>query len=1305
MANEVFTRTPTSVGNRKKFTWAGWIKRNDINASGANSYQGIFAVGTSDGSEDTFMFSSDRIRLRCESGSDITTIEEFRDPGNWMHVMMVVDTTVYDADRRCVFYMNGRRSDWMSQEDNITQNADLRINSVDKHYLGEFPRINEHLDGQICDVFLVDGQALGPDVFGFYKDGDGYISSGTAKATDFRPGQWMPHSPSKIKKDINRRGGFGVNGFYLPMNDSSNPGADFHMTPNSIIKLKGEDLPQPRNGAPTTSDSYVSQLRTQTGELFNDGVVNFGGAGDRNALQDSGNGVNLGTGEFTVEAFVYHSILPQNSLQYIFMTTAQGNPNAFAFAVENDRIVAGSHAGSFSNSTKVEATFPVGSLKTGQWYHYAACRSGNTLRLFIDGKMMVEDTSHTENYNNTSAFGCRVGSEAGDGASSAGFKSIKGFMSNVRVVNGTALYTSNFTPPTSALTAVTNTILLCCQSPTSVTAAAVSPGTLSLLTHSGDMPAAAARNELDASIVLAIPGISGGQVTGIGDYSADIRGNGTNKNISANGNAGVGATGIYYGSALNLDVSNDNLVIANDSSGSISTDFSFGSSDFTVEYWQYNTSFSGTPGHGIWDSPNNQRSWLIYNNSSSKPRYYVSVDGVASVNINSDETVPTDQWNHYCMERVGSTLFGYLNGRCVGQNSNLGTQSLFTPVDYLKIGTWGDSSFSVKGFVQDFRIYKGVAKYKGGFDVPKPYTPVGIEAFRTVADTCKNNFCTWNSISPTFSGSNAVFSNGNLTTSEATSNVAQGTGTIGPSSGKWYYEARAENVTGSTHLIGIRAAEWNNANTQNSLAYRSNGAVYNYSTAATSQASYTTGDIIGIAFDATNGRLWFSKNGVWTTGTNPSAGSGQNVNYTPSATTAFFAFDNVSGTQLWDANFGQNPSFCGRITAGTNADDSGKGLFKYAPPTGFLALCEDNLPAPVIADPGKHFKTVLYTGTNTNRSVTGVGFKPGFVWTKERNGTEVPAFYDEVRKPPNVLYSSETNSEENNSGYLYSFDDDGFTVGTADLSNNAGGEYVAWCWKAGGAAVPNTEGSITAQVSANQTAGFSIAKWTGTGANGTIGHGLSTAPEIMFVKGLDNTDHWFVYSSSLTTSQYLYLNLTSTIASGANAWNSTAPTNSVFSIGDDGGVNGSSNDYIAYCWHGVEGFSKFGTFEGSDNADGAFVYLGFKPALVIAKNIQTAYTVGGSVATSWGMWDSSRMPNNPAGNPLWANLDSTETTRGNGSSANTGGEDGNGLGGFLMCDLLSNGFKARSAGSEFNSPGTNIYMAWAESPFQTANAK
>ena len=547
--------------------------------------------------------------------------------------------------------------------------------------------------------------------------------------------------------------------------------------------------------------------------------------------------------------------------------------------------------------------------------------------------------------------------------------------------------------------------------------------------------------------------------------------------------------------------------------------------------------------------------------------------------------------------------------------------------------------------------------------------------------------CDWNSIYPGFSN-NPTFSNGNLTISETTSNTAQGTGTFGPSLGKWYYEARAENVTGGSHLIGIRAAEWINSNVQNSLAYRSNGPVYNYSSAATSQATYTGGDIIGIAFDATNGRLWFSKNGVWTTGTNPSAGSGQNVNYTPSATTAFFAFDNIAGTQTWDANFGQNPTFSGKTTAGTNADGNGKGLFKYAVPSGFLALCEDNLPAPAIADPGDHFKTVLWTGDgNSGRGITGVGFKPDFVWIKDRGDTSAHSLFDSVRGAGIWLGSNLTSTEQTSYVNVYnpSFNDDGFSVGTDGGVNGSGSPYVAWCWKAGGAAVSNTDGTITSQVSVNQDAGFSIGTFTGDVANThTIGHGLGKVPSMYIVKERTGNSGWAVYHKARGNTKVSYLNSSDpeyTETGDTSSWNATDPTSSVFSVGKNGATN--DNTLVFYAWAEIEGYSKFGSYVGNGDADGPFVYCGFKPAWVMVKRSTTGANEG------WTIFDSSRGPFNPNPKQIYANSNIAE---------------GDASGRYK--DFVSNGFKIRGTSGEQNTSGiTYIFMAFAESPFQTANAK
>ena len=202
-----------------------------------------------------------------------------------------------------------------------------------------------------------------------------------------------------------------------------------------------------------------------------------------------------------------------------------------------------------------------------------------------------------------------------------------------------------------------------------------------------------------------------------------------------------------------------------------------------------------------------------------------------------------------------------------------------------------------------------------------------------------------------------------------------------------------------------------------------------------------------------------------------------------------------------------------------------------------------------------------------------------------------------------------------------------------------------------------------------------------------------------------------MYHGSLGTNKYLQLESTNAQATDTGIWNNTAPTSTVVSLGNAGYFNNvSSATYVSYAFGEVQGYSKFGSFEGNNNADGSFVYLGFKPAWLLIKDADSQNTVGGTVATSWGIWDNKRMPNNPASNPLWSNKNGTETIRGNNSSANTGGSDGNGLGGFLHLDMLSNGFKCRCATSELNDNQTYVYMAFAEQPFVNskgipANAK
>ena len=267
MANEYLTRTPTSTGNQRVFTISVWNKKSANNTVSSNGQLTFLRSGVTLVRFDTNPGYEDRIRYYAQNPSATVILNLIpsyihRDNSGWQHILVNFDSTQSTDVDRASIYVNGIKLTKFEASTRPTFDAltELFISGTPIN-LG-WGVSGEYFKGQLCDYFVIDGQALTPEVFGFYKDGKGYISAGSTQATDFRNGQWVPRKPSNIIQEINDNGGFGVNGFYLPMNDSSNFGADFHCPPNSIIKLKGENLPQPRNGAPETTDAYVSQLRT-----------------------------------------------------------------------------------------------------------------------------------------------------------------------------------------------------------------------------------------------------------------------------------------------------------------------------------------------------------------------------------------------------------------------------------------------------------------------------------------------------------------------------------------------------------------------------------------------------------------------------------------------------------------------------------------------------------------------------------------------------------------------------------------------------------------------------------------------------------------------------------------------------------------------------------------------------------------------------------------------------------------------------------------------------------------------------------
>jgi hypothetical protein len=496
-------------------------------------------------------------------------------------------------------------------------------------------------------------------------------------------------------------------------------------------------------------------------------------------------------------------------------------------------------------------------------------------------------------------------------------------------------------------------------------------------------------------------------------------------------------------------------------------------------------------------------------------------------------------------------------------------------------------------------------------------------------------------------------------------------------SGKWYAEVYI-NTTATGQWIGVCS---NLASAGLGMAVagvRSPGYSYrvssgnkcnNDNTGVAYGASSTAGDIIGIAMDADAGSITFFKNGT-------SLG----VAFTGMTNTGggwiFGSDSDPSGSFHW--NFGQRP-------------------FSYTPPTGYSALNTFNLSAPAIKNGALNMTAALWTANvanpTTGQKSIALGFQPDLVWSKNRSDAEHHYWVDSVRgdnSGSKWLKSNATAAEGadavGSTTAKYVFSSTGFDIVDTDSTagevyySPASRTYVGWAWKAGGTAVTNTSGTISSQVSANPTAGFSIVTYTANNTAGaTIGHGLGVAPSFIIVKSRSAVNSWNSYHISLGNTKGIDLNSTDGASTSSNYWNNTSPTSSVFSVAAY--TNNLTGTYVAYCFAPVAGYSAFGSYTANGSTDGPFLYLGFRPRFIMLKR----YSNSGA---PWSMIDTSRSPYNAAVLELDANATTAEYAAGNGM------------------DILSNGIKLR-ASDYFNSGSgdTFIYAAFAENPFKYSNAR
>ena len=571
------------------------------------------------------------------------------------------------------------------------------------------------------------------------------------------------------------------------------------------------------------------------------------------------------------------------------------------------------------------------------------------------------------------------------------------------------------------------------------------------------------------------------------------------------------------------------------------------------------------------------------------------------------------------------------------------------------------------------------------------------------------NFCTLNRLvgaasngrvnSGTMSLGNLKYEDSHSTGDAFVANMAM--------TGKTYCEVRIDSIGNYGGVIGLRGT---GAYSQvyDSVTFQTNyssGLLYHYKGSSDQSASgniggtVSAGNILMFAYDPATYKWWVGVNGTWRNSGDPANGSGEI--FTGSAT-MFETMDVTWGGWVGDVNgldttwnWGQDSTFGGVETAGGNADDNGFGDFKYSPPTGFLALCTGNMsvsddidPAQTDDDyPGKQFNAITWTGNRTSNStvnnITGVGFQPDLVWLKILNNTYDHRLVDSSRGVTEAIRSNKTTVEQTEANGLYQFDSDGFSVKGDNNYNSNGDPFVGYCWRAnGGTTATNTSGTTTSTVQANQAAGFSIVQYNGsltsTGVV-TIGHGLSSAPELIIKKQVNKTGRWYVWHTGSSGANYmLELNTSSAQQDKSGNGNMSLPTSTVFYTNYTEGSNENGYNNVAYCWHGVEGYSKFGSFEGNSDNDGPFIYTGFKPRLLFIKNIDST--------SAWGVYDGERPGFNDCDLGAW-----DETT---GYNNNIG---------TYPCDILSSGFKLRTSNSTVNSSHTWVYGAWGDVPFKYNN--
>ena len=1322
--------TPAVEGNRRTFTVSAWIKRSVIQ-NGT-----ILSAGADNNNAFRFRFNGAALQAYDYNGSSnnydwaLETNADLRDHAAWYHVMLAVDTTQGTNTNRIKLYVNGTQQTDLATSSYPSQNYDTEFNQASQvHRLGETHSEDSAMNGYLAEVYLLDGVVGTPADFGqtgsngqwIPKEYDG--SFGTN-------GWYLPFKQDYSVEGFNvvtYRGnggtkyvggvGFEPNFVWIKSRETGSDSHQLYDTNRGIynsLKSDATDAESARTGTGLldfTSDGFTlgnfqynnrntspyvawcwdmgntfglpvaitangSVAHSTSRQKFGASSIEIGGGSDHLTAPDDPKFDFQG--DFTVECWVSRDGNQINNGSIISKYETAG----WILTTDvNEKILWWDQAS--GTQTLLTSTTV---LDDNTWYHVAVVRKNDAFHLFINGTLEASksyDYDYSISNMNTALYVGRY--------SAANAGSFIGYVDDIRISNKARYETTGFTAPSSAFTNDENTILLIASN--------TSNGSTTFVDSAG-----AVQNE-DGTLTSYV---SANTTYGQSIVSATMPSSGT---------------GISLGHGLSSKP--DMIMLKSRSETAPWYVWHKGLDSETQSYLKLNETDTYTGNTSVWNNTaptssvfSTVSNYSIGNDSKGIAYCFHDVTGYSkfdSYTGNGSTTGPSitlgfrpsllviksatvaESWFMMDTTRTPvTTLNTYLQAEQTADESTTANANTAISDTGFQIKT-AHEAFNKDGDTYIYMAFADKREYGYWLDQSgqnNDWTQIDVTESDISLDNPSNSFCTMN---PDYKGvtNTGQPTEGMLKTTCGSTNVGNQHcigSTMAVATGKWYWEVLLGSGSNSDFSrFGVFKQEVKEATElMNSTANTSTNPMsgdfgwgidtengkkeHDGTQAAYFGARMAKGTIVGVALDMDNSKIYFSSNNAWIASGDPAGGSNAAyTNLSGSCMPWFSTQDNAAASVT--ANFGQDSSFGSVKVSQGFQDGGGVGDFFFEPPAGFLALCTKNLPSPSIT-PSSAFKALLYTGTGSNQAVSGVGFQPDLLWVKNRATTGNNLLYDVVRGGDGTNLEGLRVDRETVASVqgdeMRSLDSDGFTTDTGEDCNGDGHSIISYNWKAGtgNTAFSESGNNPAGTHNANQAAGFSIVSYVGTGAAGTVSHGLSAAPEMIWIKNRDVNDSWAIYYGDNT--DYLVLDTTAATADDDDYFNDTSPTTSVFTVNTAHSVNADAENYIAYCWHSVAGFSKIGVYTGNGNADGAFVYCDFKPAFVFIKRINN----GDQQAP---VYDSARNTFNPANESIKSE-DSVvaQTNQGH-------------------IDLLSNGFKAVNAeGSTNTDGGTYLFYAIAE---------